>query len=198
MAHIDYYLSPTSPMVAVAGTRLEEVAAKHGATVTYRPVDARALFARTGGVGPDDRHPSRQAYRLQEIRRQGRKAGMAVNLHPAHWPTNPAPASYAIIAAQDAGGGDTGALVAGLSRACWVEERDVSDDAVIRDCLSAAGFDPGVADRGLLAGAETYARNLEDAVMAGVFGVPFYITGDERFWGQDRIADLDAHLSGEL
>ena len=31
------------------------------------------------------------------------------------------------------------------------------------------------------------------------FGLPFYITeGDERFWGQDRIADLDAHLSGTL
>ena len=70
-------------------------------------------------------------------------------------------------------------------------------DAVIRDCLAAHGFDPGLADSGLFIGAETYARNLEQAVEAGVFGVPFYVTGDDaRFWGQDRLAFLDAHLAG--
>ena len=31
----------------------------------------------------------------------------------------------------------------------------------------------------------------KEAVEAGVFGAPFYITGgDERFWGQDRLADV--------
>ena len=40
--------------------------------------------------------------------------------------------------------------------------------------------------------------DLEDAVAQGAFGVPFYITGDERFWGQDHIEDLDLHLSGTL
>jgi 2-hydroxychromene-2-carboxylate isomerase len=50
---------------------------------------------------------------------------------------------------------------------------------------------------GMLAGAEEYTRNLEDAVSAGVFGAPFYIVdGIEKFWGQDRIADLDDHLGG--
>ena len=35
--------------------------------------------------------------------------------------------------------------------------------------------------------------------MCGVFGVPFYIVdGSERFWGQDRLDDLDLHLSGKL
>ncbi|MFP4327004.1 MAG: DsbA family protein, partial [Paracoccaceae bacterium] len=97
------------------------------------------------------------------------------------------------------GGGDMGALVHGLLRACWAEERDIAEDAVIRDCLSDAGFDPGLADRGLLSGAETYAATLEDAVAKGVFGSPFYITDtDERFWGQDRLEDLDLHLAGKL
>ena len=46
--------------------------------------------------------------------------------------------------------------------------------------------------------AETYAANLEEAVSRGVFGVPFFITGEERFWGQDRLEDLDLHLAGKL
>jgi len=51
----------------------------------------------------------------------------------------------------------------------------------------------------LLAGAETYGRNLEEAIANGVFGSPFYILDDgQRFFGQDRIDDLDAYLAGDL
>lgn len=199
MPHIDYYLATISPNCYLAGTRPVEIAAKHGATISYKPLDIMALFARTGGVPPGQRHPSRQEYRLIEIGRCAKELGMPVNVKPAHFPTNPAPSSYALIAAQKAGGGDLGALVAGITRACWAEEKDVADDAVIKGCLEAAGFDPSLADSGLLAGAMVYEQNLEDAVSAGVFGVPFFITDDgARFWGQDRLTQLDRHLGGEL
>ena len=67
---------------------------------------------------------------------------------------------------------------------------------MIKACLSEAGFDPSLADSGLLAGAETYAANLEEAVNRGAFGAPFFITDDDqRFWGEDRLDDLEAHLA---
>jgi len=47
--------------------------------------------------------------------------------------------------------------------------------------------------------ADEYASNLEEAVRRGVFGAPFFITdSDARFWGQDRIDYLDAHLAGKI
>lgn len=198
MAHIDYFFGTFSPNVYLAGTRMEAAAARHGATIAYRPLDLMALFARTGGVPPAQRHENRQVYRMQELRRQAVKLGMPMNLKPAHFPTNPAPSSYAVIGAQASGqGGDLGALVAGLARSCWAEEKDIAEDAVIKACLDGAGFDPSLADSGLLAGAEAYAQNLEDAVSLGAFGSPFYVVADadERFWGQDRIEDLDAYLA---
>lgn len=200
MPHIDYYFTPLSPFTYLAGTRLEEIAARHEATITYKPLDIMALFPRTGGTPPKERHPSRNEYRVQDLARGAKKAQMAINLRPAHWPTNAAPAAYAIIAAQNAGGGDMGALVHGFLRACWAEEKNIADDEVVRACLEAAGFDPSLADSGLLMGAETYAANLEDAVNAGAFGSPFYIVtdSDQRFWGHDRLDDLDAHLEGRL
>jgi len=199
MAHVDYYFSTLSPFAYLAGDGLERIAARHGADVTYKPLDIMALFARTGGVAPTDRHPSRNAYRAQELARQARKRGLPINPGPAHWPTNPAPSSYAIIAAQNAGGGDVGALVQSVLRACWAEERDIADDAVVRECLQRAGFDPALADSGLLSGAETYAANLEEAVEAGVFGAPFYVVDSgQMFWGQDRLEDIDLHLDGKL
>ncbi|EBA15800.1 2-hydroxychromene-2-carboxylate isomerase [Roseobacter sp. SK209-2-6] len=197
MAGIDFYFSTLSPFTYLAGTRLEEVAKRQGATITYKPLDIMSLFARTGGTVPKERHVSRQEYRLIELERQARKLDMKINLQPAFWPTNPAPSSYAIIAAQSVGGGDLGALVHGFLRAVWADESNIAEDEVVRNCLQSAGFDPALADSGLLTGAETYAQNLEDAVSVGVFGAPFYVTEDGgRFFGQDRIEELERHLAG--
>jgi 2-hydroxychromene-2-carboxylate isomerase len=196
MIQIDYFLNPISPFTYLAGDRLEQIAAKYGADITYKPFDLMAAFGRTGGKPLGERHASRQAYRLQELARIARRYQMPINLQPAHFPTNPAPASYAMIAAQSAGGGDVGALARALLRSCFVEEQNIAEDGVIRTCLSAAGFDPGLADRGLMEGAETYVRNTEEAVAQGVFGAPFYVVGEEKFWGQDRLSYLDDYLAG--
>ncbi len=197
MARIDYYFSTISPFTYLAGTRLEEIAARHGASLTYKPLDILQLFSLTGGAPPKDRHPNRQSYRLQDLERVAAMQDMAITLRPAYWPANPAPSSFAIIAAQKAGGGDLGALVHGLCRACWAEERNIADDEVIADALEQAGFPRTIAANAMFEGAEPYGRNLDDAVRAGVFGAPFYVTDDDqRFWGQDRLTHLDWHLSG--
>lgn len=197
MADIDYFFTTLSPYTYLAGTRLEEIAAKHGRSIDYKPVDLMTLFSRTGGVPPKDRHPSRMDYRAQDLPRRAKRVGKPFNLKPAFWPVNPAPSSYAIIAAAKEGGGDLGGLVHGFTRACWAEEKDISDDSVVRACLEAAGFDPALADKGMLVAAETYAANLEEAAARGVFGAPFHITSDgQKFWGEDRLDDLDAHLGG--
>lgn len=198
MPHIDYFFATLSPYAYLAGNRLEEIASKHNATITYKPFDLIAAFGRTGGQAPKDRHPSRQEYRAMELPRQAKKLGMPFKLKPAFWPTNGAPSSYAIIAAQD-DGGDVGKLCQLIMHAVWAEDRDIAQDDVVRDCLQKAGFDPAIADKGLLKGADTYARNLEEAVEKGVFGAPFYILDDgQKFWGQDRLEDLDMHLDGRL
>ena len=198
MPHIDYFFATLSPYAYLAGNRLEEIASKHNATITYKPFDLITAFGRTGGQPPKDRHPSRQAYRAMELPRQAKKLGMPFKLQPAFWPTNGAPSSYAIIAAQDEGG-DVGKLCQLIMHAVWVEDRDIAKDDVVRDCLAKAGFDPAIADKGLLKGADTYARNLEEAVEKGVFGAPFYILDDgQKFWGQDRLEDLEMHLDGRL
>ncbi len=194
MAQIDYYLSTISPWAYLAGDRLEKIAERHGATITYRPIDVMQLFDRTGGTRPQSRHFSRMDYRRQELTRWSEHLGLPIRIDVPM--TNPAPAAYAIIAAQEAGG-DVAGLVRAILSARFAEGRDIAEDEVIRAALSQAGFDPGLADRGLFVGAETYGRNLERAVEAGVFGVPFFHVPDtdQRFWGQDRLDFLDRHLA---
>ncbi|WP_417243428.1 2-hydroxychromene-2-carboxylate isomerase [Celeribacter sp.] len=200
MAHIDYYFSPLSVFTYFAGDRLERIATAHGATITYKPFDIMVLFDRLGAPKPADRPEGRKVYRMQELRRIRDALGLTMHEQPAHWPTNAAPAAYAIIAAQEAmaasGSGDMSALIGTLFRATWEENRDIAQDEVITEALKAGGFDPMLSMSGLLAGAETYTKNTDAALAAGVFGSPFYIVTDtdERFWGQDRLDQLDTYL----
>jgi 2-hydroxychromene-2-carboxylate isomerase len=196
MAEIDYYLFPLSPFSYLAGLELEAVAARREASIAYKPVQLPRILAEVGTPAVKDRHASKRKYRLQELARLARAKGMPINLQPRYWPTNPMPASAAIVTAQGAGG-DVGGLVHGFLRAVWAEERDIAEDATVREVLAAAGFDPGLADRGLLSAVETVERNTDEAIRRGVFGVPSYLVGEEVFWGQDRLALLEAHLAAD-
>jgi len=104
MAHIDYFLFPISPFTYLAGNGIEDLAAKHGATLTYKPFGLMRIFEATGTLPPAMRHPSRQAHRLQELERIAAFNKMPINPKPAFFPTNPVPAMSAIITAQDTGG----------------------------------------------------------------------------------------------
>jgi 2-hydroxychromene-2-carboxylate isomerase len=123
MAHIDYFFRDNFSFTYLAGTGLEEIAQKHGATIAYKPMDLMTVFGRTGGVPPKDRHISRIELRAQELPRQAKKRKLPLNLQPAFFPVNMAPSSYAVIAASNYGDGDLGALVHGFTRAVWAEKK---------------------------------------------------------------------------
>ena len=50
MSQIDYYFTVLSPWAYLAGDRLEQIAARHGAMIRYKPIDIGQVFARTGGT----------------------------------------------------------------------------------------------------------------------------------------------------
>ena len=193
MTTVDYYFSVLSPFTYLAGDRLERIAAARGAAIAYKPVDVMDLFARTGGTPVKDRHPSRLAYRMQELKRLSARNGLPMNFQPAHWPTDQKPASALIVAAAMAGQ-DAGALTQAILRACWAEEKDVADPDTLAALADKAGIDLAALQPHLEAAAAAIGPTTDEAVERGVFGVPSYVVGDEIFWGQDRLDHLDEHL----
>ena len=196
MAQIDYYTFPLSPFTYLALNDLETIAAKHNATINYKPFDLMHIFAETNTPAVPDRHPNVIAYRMQELIRISKRRNAAINFKPAHWPTNPMLANYAMIAAQETGGGDMGGLVQALLRACWAEEKDIAQDDVVNECLTANGFAAELMHSDSDKLAASYQQNTADALSSGVFGAPTYIVGEEVFWGQDRLDYLDDYLAG--
>ena len=188
MTRIDYFYSLASPFTYLAGDRLEQIAERRGAEIAYRPCDMMQVFGQTGGLPPAKRHPSRQAYRLQELQRLSAHAGLVLNLHPKHWPTDPTAASLMVIEAGD----DAGAMSRDFLRACWAQERDIADPDTIAAIAGGAGTpaDP-------VAARAAFDANTAEALERGVFGAPFYIVDDQRFWGQDRLDYLDRYLASK-
>ncbi len=195
---VDYYFSVNSPYVYIGSARVAQMGAQVGAGWRYKPLHFSSLAARMGSLVMVNADPARKAYFAQDLARQAAKAGLPMLAAPPYYPANSAPASYAIIAAQAAAqkgaAGDLHGLVAGISRAVWREGRDIADGDVIAALMSAAGFDPAIADKGMFMAADEYARNVEDAVAVGVFGTPFIVAGEAKFWGQDRLEDAAQHL----
>ena len=193
---IDYYFFAPSPFTYLGHDLLRELAAKHGASVAYKPVDLMGVWAESGAVPPAKRPPVRQAYRLIELQRLSDYRGLPLNPKPAHFPVDATLADSCVIAIVEAGG-DPHEFVTANCRSVWVEEADISDETVVRANLMATGHDADavIGRAGTPEVKEIRERNTREAIAANAPGVPAYVVGGEVFWGQDRLEHLDHMLT---
>ncbi|MEU9031017.1 DsbA family protein [Streptomyces sp. NPDC048383] len=126
-------------------------------------------------------------YILQDVRRLARARGLDMV-----WPVDPAPrwevSHLAYLAAERLGAGRE--FIAETYRARWELGEDISDPDTIRkigeglgldpEALARAHDDPEIRELGLNA--------LNSLHRDGVFGVPFFISGFDKYWGVDRLA----------
>lgn len=136
---------------------------------------------------------AKHLYILQDVRRLSAERDLTVT-----WPVDRSPCwevpHLAYFAAEDGGCGRR--FVESVYRARWQEGRDICDRATMAEIAGELGLDAG-----LLAGAADdpgmRARGL-DALMAihddGVFGVPFFVSGFDKFWGVERLPQFIALL----
>ncbi len=125
-------------------------------------------------------------YVLGDVRRLARDRGLRVT-----WPIDRSPRwEVSHLAYLEAARCSRGAEFAiAVSRARWEHGRDISDPAAIAEIGAAIGLDPerlarAAGDPGLIAAG---TRALMDVYRDGVFGVPFFMHGREKFWGLDRL-----------
>jgi 2-hydroxychromene-2-carboxylate isomerase len=193
---VDYFLSPVSPWTYLGHDRLVSIARRHGATVRVKPMDLGRVFPVSGGVPLAKRAPQRQAYRLHELARWRDHLGVPLQVHPRHFPVPADEAAKAIVAADLVAGTDAALGLAGaLMRACWAEERDVSDPATIAEVVARCGLDAAALAARADEAARAYDAYTAEAVERQVFGAPFYFVGDEPFWGQDRLEFVERALA---
>jgi len=191
---IDYYLSLISPWSYLGHQRLQDIATRHQATIKLWPVDFALIFPSTGGVPLPRRSPQRQAYRMQELQRWRDYLDLPLTLEPKHFPVSDKLAAAMVIKLREQQVVSALRLAGACLRACWVEEKDISD----RNTLLAIASENQLDGEELLSAAEQapqiIAADSEAAVKRGVFGAPSYLYNKQIFWGQDRLDFLDRAL----
>ena len=197
IASVDYYLTLSSPWSYLGHERFVAIAAKYGATIHLKPVDYGKIFPASGGVPLAQRPEQRKAYRLTELKRWQEYLGVPLNLHPKFFPVSPEAAARYAIAATDVSL-DAGLAFCGATmRACWAEDRDISNVATLQDIADACGLD-AAALRARADMPETgarYAALTDEALRRQVFGAPTYAYNNELFWGQDRLEFVERALA---
>lgn len=195
---VDYYFSLASPWAYIGHPLFMNIARQHGCTINYKPVFLGELFAETGGLPLNKRHPARQRYRMLELQRWREKRGLSFHLQPQNWPFNARLADGVVLAAM-AGGHDPEPYVKAVYPAVWERQLNLGDAAVIAGLADEAGL-PGaklVEQAGSDAITGAYEKNRDEAIAAGVFGSPAYVLDGEVFWGQDRLELLADALASK-
>ncbi|MDP6705126.1 MAG: 2-hydroxychromene-2-carboxylate isomerase [Alphaproteobacteria bacterium] len=196
---VTYYLSPASPYCYLGGQRIAQIAAAADTEVAVKPIDTGRVFAATGGLPLPKRHPARRAYRLVELARWRDQLGLAMHIEPAYFPVDGDLASRVIIAARQADCGPLD-LANAVLRAVWEQERDIADAEAVARIIGETGLDAEALIEA--AGSDDVSRELEantdEAIAAGVFGVPWLVYREVPYWGQDRLEFLERALASRV
>jgi 2-hydroxychromene-2-carboxylate isomerase len=187
-ASIDFFFSFRSPYSYLAGPRAFALPERFDVDVRFRGVVPMAM---RGQSVPR----AKSLHTLRDVDREARRLGMPFGR--IHDPIGDGAIRCLLVAEHARAVGRTPAFVLAASRAIWAEAIDVATDDGLRPICERAGLDWD-ACAAAIADPAVRARVDEDtAALAalGQWGVPVFTFGSERFWGQDRIEDLETALA---
>jgi len=194
---LEFYFDFSSPYGYLAAERIDELAAKYGRKVKWRPVLLGVIFKATGAA-PLTTVPLKGDYAKLDFVRSARFMGIPYN-PPSRFPLPTQMAARAYYWLHDRDCAMARAFAKAVYRAFFVEDRDVSDPEVVLAIAAAVG-----ADRAAVAEAvesleikERLKAEVAAALEKGVFGSPFILCDGEPFMGADRLPQLEARLAGK-
>lgn len=182
---LDFWFDYTCPYAYLASTRVEALARRTGDELHWRPMLLGGVFR--ANATPQrlfaTLSPQKAKHNADDLERWSREFDAPLVM-PAGHPMRSVEALRATLAT-----GCDPAVIHGFYRSYWVDNREISDPATVRDVLTAAGHDADAVLPTLGSDALRDALRAETdrAVALGVFGAPAYvIDGATLYWGQDR------------
>jgi 2-hydroxychromene-2-carboxylate isomerase len=155
-----------------------------------------ALEAAGGRVTYTPMSRPKHLYILQDVRRLCQEQGLALRWPVDRNPRWEVPHLAYLVAAEEGRGPQ---FVDAVYEARWLRGADICDPATIREVAAETGLDPEP-----LAGAADDPAVRAVAVAAllwidrdGVFGVPFFTYGYDKYWGLERLSPFLDRLDGD-
>ena len=187
MKHIAFHFDPISPYAFLAFEALPQVLEGLSVEVSYRPVLLGGLLSHWQTKGPAETEPKR-AWTFRQVAWLADQQGVVLDV-PASHPFNPLPLLRLALAC-----GPNRRVVEAIFRHVWLGGLEATDPQRLATLTQelAPARDP--------AGSEVKAelRQLtEQAVAAGLFGVPSFECDGRLFWGLDALPMLREALLGK-
>ncbi len=193
---IEFYFEFASPYGYLASTQIDDIAARYGREVVWKPIMLGAALKLTGSK-PLATVPLKKDYFLRDIQRFARLLDVPLRLPPV-MPMNSLAASRAFWWIHDTRGHCHARKFArALFRAHWGEGRDMSAPEQVAEVAAELGYgreeliaavqDPRIKAR--------LREETDRSIARGVFGSPFVFVDDEPFWGADRLDQVERWLA---
>lgn len=195
---IEMFFDCSSPWTYLAFENLQPMAAELGARIDWRPILVGGVFNTVNPSVYQSRAtpvPAKARYMLKDIQDWARVSGLTIKFPPTVFPVNSVKAMRACLAVEPEG--KVVPIARAVFQAYWSEDRDISDDAVLRTICGRAGVGADVLERA--ATSEIKARlkaNTDELIARGGFGSPtMFVGGDDMYFGNDRLELLRAALT---
>ncbi|MBX6318515.1 2-hydroxychromene-2-carboxylate isomerase [Pigmentiphaga sp.] len=192
---IDFYFDPISPYGYLASTQIESLAARYGRRVEWRPVLLSVTVLQVMGLKPVPATPLKGDYSRRDKNRLARLLGVPM-CEPRHPDVSPIRALRAFLWLKQRDAAQAAAFARSLCARLWARGENISATEDVLDEAARLGLDVEAMRAGMESPEiKTLLREEVDrAVAAGVFGVPFFIVDGEPFWGVDRLWMLEHWL----
>ncbi|WP_281019831.1 MULTISPECIES: 2-hydroxychromene-2-carboxylate isomerase [unclassified Minwuia] len=193
---IEFWFDFSSPYAYLASERIENLAAKHGRSVAWRPFLLGIAF-RAEGTKPLTHYDAKGRYSTHDFARSARLWNIPFSL-PDPFPAAAQDASRLFIWLDRHRPQQAVPFLHAIYRAYFVENRFIGDRAVVLQVAGETGIDTDQAARAIAdQGIKDRLRELTREAVGdkGVFGAPTMIVDGELFWGADRIEMLDQWMT---
>jgi 2-hydroxychromene-2-carboxylate isomerase len=191
---IEFWFDFSSPYSYLASELIDDLAAKYGRKVKWRPIMLGAAF-KASGLPLLITVPLKGDYSKRDFDRSARFLGLPYKF-PPKFPlaTLVAARGYYWLHGQDCA--KAREFAHAVFRAYWVDGRDISELPVVleivdhlsidRDAFTTAIATPEFKDR--------LRQETDDAIAKGMFGAPYFMVDGEAFWGVDRLPQIEKWL----
>jgi 2-hydroxychromene-2-carboxylate isomerase len=193
MHTLEIYWDFSSPFAYLGSTQAEKLAERTGATLVWRPMLLGGVFKAIGQVDVPllSWSDAKRRYYLEDLKRFSEYWGVPFAF-PSRFPLLSLKALRVYLALPEE---RRASFRARTFAACWSEDRDIADEAVLRDLIG-EGADEVLSRAGSPDVKKALIDATQRAIDQGVFGAPTWIVdGKELFWGQDRIPLVERALT---
>ena len=191
---IEFFFDFSSPYGYLASECIDEIVARHGRGVIWRPY-LMGVAMKVTGSSPIVNRPMLGEYSRHDMERSARRLKVPLSI-PEPFPISTIAACRAVYWVERSGAGEAKPLAKALYRAYFVDGRNISEAEVVADVAADSGADRDELLAGIQEPAvkERLKEVTNDAIERGVFGSPFFLVDGEPFWGHDRMDEVDRWL----